>query len=165
MSDPDGIGRRLPSLGARGGGWVAIQFALFAGVALACVAGPRWPPAWRTWLVPAGVALTVAGAGLAAWGARALGGALTALPKPRLRGALSVGSAYRFARHPIYGGAIVVALGLSVATGPWALVSAAVLEVFFELKSRREEAWLVERHPAYPEYRRAVPWRFVRFVR
>ena len=33
---------------------------------------------------------------------------------------------------------------------------AALLLVFFDIKSRREEAWLVARFPAYADYRRRV---------
>ena len=37
-----------------------------------------------------------------------------------------------------------------------ALLWAALLVVFFDIKSRREEAWLAARFPAYADYRRRV---------
>ena len=36
------------------------------------------------------------------------------------------------------------------------LLWAALLVVFFDIKSRREEAWLAARFPAYADYRRRV---------
>ena len=43
-----------------------------------------------------------------------------------------------------------------VAASPAALVVAGILGVFFDVKTRREEAWLLETYPAYAEYRRRV---------
>ena len=40
-----------------------------------------------------------------------------------------------------------------IAASPVTLAMAAVLFVFFDLKSRREEAWLLDRYPAYADYR------------
>jgi protein-S-isoprenylcysteine O-methyltransferase Ste14 len=45
------------------------------------------------------------------------------------------------------------------------LPAAVTLVAFFELKSRREEAWLVERYPGYPTYRDRVRWKFVPGIR
>ncbi len=44
------------------------------------------------------------------------------------------------------------------------LLLTAVLVVFVELKSRREEQWLTERHPDYADYRRRTPRRFIPYV-
>ena len=44
------------------------------------------------------------------------------------------------------------------------LLLTAVLVLFVELKSRREEQWLAERYPGYADYRRRTPRRFVPFV-
>jgi len=49
-----------------------------------------------------------------------------------------------------------------LAASPPALAAAAVLLGFFELKSRREEAWLEHRFVGYAAYRgrtrRLIPW-------
>ena len=71
--------------------------------------------------------------------------------------------AYRLARHPIYGGIILGSVGWGLLTAsPLALGLAAVLFGFFDLKSRREEAWLAERFGGYAAYRtrtkRFIPW-------
>ena len=64
-------------------------------------------------------------------------------------------------RHPIYGGVILLALGWSLASSPVGLIPTALLVALLELKSRREEAWLVERYPEYETYRARTPHRFL----
>jgi len=64
-------------------------------------------------------------------------------------------------RHPVYGGAILVGLGWSLAAAPLGLAPTALLAVLFDLKARREEAWLIERFPDYAVYRLRTRWRFV----
>ncbi len=62
--------------------------------------------------------------------------------------------AYRLARHPIYGGLIIAAAGWGLLmASPVALLLAAVLLGFFDLKSRREELWLADGYPGYAAYR------------
>lgn len=80
--------------------------------------------------------------------------ALTAVPHPRAEAALVQSGAYRLVRHPIYGGLILVALGLAL-HAPWAgsFAAVAVLAVVLDLKRRREEAWLAERFEGYAAYR------------
>ena len=64
-------------------------------------------------------------------------------------------------RHPVYGGAILIALGWSLAEAPLGLVPTVLLALLFDLKARREEAWLIERFPEYAAYRTHTPRRFV----
>ncbi len=46
-------------------------------------------------------------------------------------------------RHPIYGGLVLASLGWGLLTASPATIGAAIVLLgFFELKSRREEAWL-----------------------
>jgi len=60
-------------------------------------------------------------------------------------------------RHPIYSGIIIGAFGWSLLRGSIiALVLSVALLVFFHLKSRREERWLVERYPEYADYQKRV---------
>ena len=44
---------------------------------------------------------------------------------------------------------------------PLGLVPTLLLTVLFDLKARREEAWLIERFPEYVAYRAGTPRRFV----
>jgi protein-S-isoprenylcysteine O-methyltransferase Ste14 len=63
----------------------------------------------------------------------------------------------------MYGGGFLLALGWGLLTASVpTLLCALLLVVFFDLKSRREEAWLGEAFPTYADYRRRthrlVPW-------
>ena len=80
--------------------------------------------------------------------------ALTAVPHPLPEATLVEHGAYRFVRHPIYGGLILGALGLVVIT-PWpgTFAAVALLAIVLDLKRRREEIWLAERYPGYAAYR------------
>ncbi len=102
-----------------------------------------------------GVVILLAGATLAVRGTIDLRDAMTPMPYPRADAPLIDDGIYGRVRHPIYGGLIVGAVGWAVL---WWSVTAALLAgglaVFFLLKSTREEAWLVERFPGYPAYRR-----------
>lgn len=146
----------LPSLGPRGEGWVAIQVGLLASIVGAGpLAGSLGGGPVGVAGSIAGVALLLAGATLAVRGTIDLRDALTPMPYPRDDASLVEDGVYARVRHPIYGGLIGGALGWAVLW--WsvtALLLAGGLAVFFLLKSVREEAWLVERFPGYPAYRR-----------
>lgn len=146
---------RLPSLGPRGEGWVAIQVVLFlAIVAAGLLAGGAWSDTAAVAGAVGGLALVAAGGFLAVRGVLDLGRSLTPLPRPRDDATLVDTGAYAWCRHPIYGGLVLAALGWGLLTAsPLALLLGLVLLGFFDLKSRREERWLVERYPDYPAYR------------
>lgn len=144
---------RVPSLGSRGEGWVAIQVVLFAAVFAAGFAGPAVGGLPRGILGVGGVILLGGGAYLALRGLRDLDAALTPLPHPREGAELVETGSYRLVRHPIYGGIVLAAAGYGLLTASLpALAGAAVLLGFFRLKSGREEAWLRERYPGYAAY-------------
>jgi protein-S-isoprenylcysteine O-methyltransferase Ste14 len=157
---------RLPSLGPRGEGWVAIQIVLFAAIGLAGLALPGDGRGTGATLVAiAGWALVGSGGVLVLAGLAGLqgGAALTAVPHPRDEAKLVERGAYRLVRHPIYGGLVIAAAGWALARGSTAaFAGAAALLVFFDLKRRREEAWLDERFAEYAAYRartrRLIPW-------
>lgn len=150
----------------RGGGWVAAQFVLFAGIVASTLVGLGWSDAWRVPALAATALLAAAGLLLVVGGAFGLGrGTMTAFPRPKESGSLAVGGLYSHARHPIYGGVLLLAAASSLG---FASIPAAILTValafLFVLKSRREEAWLVDRYPAYAAYRRRVRRRFLPYV-
>ena len=148
----------IPSLGPRGEGWVALQFACLALVAGAVLVAP---PASGTGPAEGvrtiGAVVTLLGATIFVLGAAMLARSrsLTALPYPRDDAALVAAGPYRLVRHPIYAGLILGSLGLALLT-PWAgsLVAVALLATVLDLKRRREEAWLLQRFPGYDAYRR-----------
>ena len=152
----------LPSLGPRGEGWVLIQGVLIVLVAAAGWSlGPDWSGSVRLIGAILGIALMAGGVVLAFRGVIGLGAGMTALPRPGADAQLVETGAYRYVRHPIYGGLILAAFGWAIArASALAVVLAAVLAAFFWLKSAREEAWLQGQFPGYAAYRRRTP-RFV----
>jgi protein-S-isoprenylcysteine O-methyltransferase Ste14 len=86
-----------------------------------------------------------------------LGKNLTPLPCPKEGAQLIQGGLYRIVRHPIYFGVLLVALGwLLIYPYAFVLVYVIALFIFFDLKTRCEEIWLIERFPAYLEYKQKV---------
>lgn len=107
--------------------------------------------------------MITSGVGLVTAGILRLRRQLTAFPRPVPGGRLIEDGAFALVRHPMYGGAVIAALGWGLAmASPVALAGAVVLGVFFDLKSRREEAWLGEQFAGYAAYRRRtrrlIPW-------
>ena len=98
-------------------------------------------------LVVTGLGMGIGGAVLVVLGLRDLGRNLTAVPHPRDGAELVETGIYRFVRHPIYGGLIAMAVAWGLMNASLlTLLMAAVLALFFDLKSRREEAWLRARY-------------------
>lgn len=155
---------RVPDLGPRGEGWVALQTVALGAALVAGLLGPGWPGPAATLRSVSGLALAGAGGALALAGIRRLGAALSPFPRPVEGSALREDGVYRRVRHPIYGGLLLIALGWSLLGSPAALVPTAVLAVVLEGKRRREEAWLAAHDPAYPGYRKRAPRRFVPYV-
>lgn len=154
---------RLPALGPRGQGWVAIQSVLLAASAVAGAFGPAWDGGGRLATTIAGILLVAGGVTLAIRGAHDLGHALTPLPYPRDHAELVESGIFARVRHPIYGGLVLLTAGWgSITASPAALAGATIVLGFFELKSRREEVWLERRFAGYDAYRartrRLIPW-------
>lgn len=157
------IHRFSPDLGPRGEGWFAIQVVLLAAVGLAGGLGPNWSGPARFVGLIVGAGLISVGGVLAFRGVIDLRENLTVFPRPLSGARLVDTGAYRFARHPIYGGLILGALGWALVTASLvALGAAVVLALFFRLKSGREEIWLADQFDGYDAYRartrRFVPW-------
>ena len=153
----------LPDLGQRGEGWVVLQFLLFVAIIGAGFLGPLWSGPARVVGAIAGLALIPFGVGLVTAGILGLRRQLTAYPRPMPGGRLIDDGVFGLVRHPMYGGLVIAALGWSLAmASPLALAGAVVVGVFFDLKSRREEAWLGEQFAGYAAYRRRtrrlIPW-------
>ncbi len=143
--------------GKRGEWYVVAQFGLF----FMAVLGPL---SWSGWSFPASILASVAGSIfllsgslLFIAGILRLGANLSALPYPKAESTLIETGPYRIVRHPMYSGAIFISCGWALVVHSWlAIGTALVIFVFFDLKSRREEAWLKEKFPGYTAYQQRV---------
>jgi len=145
---------------ARWRGWalVGAQLVLLAVIVLA----PS-DPAWKLpWLLRV-IAWLIAGAGVAAivWGSHSLGSGITPHPAPTPDATLRTDGPYRYVRHPIYSGLLLLAAGVTLALASALKAAAfALLLVVLSIKARFEEGLLAEHFPGYESYARLTP-RFV----
>jgi protein-S-isoprenylcysteine O-methyltransferase Ste14 len=153
--------RERPGLGRRGEMLVALQFALM----IIFIVAPVWHPGLSPglladlWLVRLLLAVPFAAAAviLGAMGSHHLRHYLTPLPYPVEDSRLVQHGVYAIVRHPLYSSLLSAALA-------WTLYSLSLTHLlllivgflFFDLKARKEETWLTERHPEYRDYARRV---------
>jgi protein-S-isoprenylcysteine O-methyltransferase Ste14 len=146
--------------GKRGEWYVVGQLFLFVVV----IFGPRTLPGlpqWPAFLAKistfAGATLMVAGVCLLIAGLFKLGANLTPLPYPKANAVLVQSGPYSLVRHPIYAAGILLAYGWTLAVGGWlTFVYATFLLIFLDMKAAREERWLTDKYPEYPDYQRRV---------
>jgi len=145
--------------------WVIAQLILFALVGVALFSDGSLPALDLDWMRVLGLLTMAVGAYLVLSSARSLGKALTALPEPALGAAMVEVGPYRLVRHPMYGGVVLLFLGISLVLRSWtgALLSVGLLGFFF-LKSNYEERGLRVAYPLYSDYRRRVKKRFFPFL-
>ena len=137
---------------------VTAQFVLLVALVLVPRGGGWVVPLWLRGL--AGVA-GVLGVVVMLVGGTALGRGLTAAPLPNAHAQLRTGGLYRFVRHPIYSGLLLMAGAIAVVSGSVArLVVFAALVGLINVKARWEERQLMMRFPDYAAYAARTP-RFV----
>ena len=149
-----------PSPGERRIAWLLVlgQFVLLATIVLL--------PRGDEWTLPAAVVratqiAAVVGIVLMMVAGAALGRGLTAAPLPNSHAELRTGGLYRFVRHPIYGGLLLLAVALTPTSGSlWTAAACAALVVLINAKARWEERHLAQRFPEYADYAARTP-RFV----
>ena len=144
--------------GPRGEWYVVAQVLLF----MLILWGPRDVPGLN-WPISgavsssAGIALMALGLALSIAAALHLGSNLTPLPHPKDDASFVASGPYRVVRDPMYGCVILLALGWAFhVEGLLTVVYALLTVLFFDIKTRREEAWLIQRFPEYAAYRRRV---------
>lgn len=148
--------------GSRGEWWVVAQIVLLIAVGVVPPAGPQLVP--RTPATTfAALVVGVCGLLILAAGAKTLGRSLTVFPRPRQDAEFIQSGIYRWVRHPIYCGVILIATSWASYRGSLLhVVLAAVIVLFFAAKAGREEQWLLRRFPEYEAYRRRTkrfaPW-------
>ena len=153
--------------GERGEWYVIVQAVLFflIGFGSRSLPGaPGWPAPYSVIARVVGLSLMVVGTVLASAGLVALGANnLTALPYPRDEATLVTSGPYAIVRNPIYSGLILGSFGWGLWLNSWATLFFALgLFLLFDLKTRKEQAWLVERFPEYRAYnarvKKLIPW-------
>ncbi len=164
MQSAIGRAEGWPKLGARGEGWIGIQT---LGIVAVLVGGYLTPVDWQGALraggLVAGAVLIVAGVALFAWGSAHLGHLFSIWVAPRPGGHLVTAGPYRFVRHPVCAGQVLIAFGYALMRGSvWALALAVVYLGIVVVKVTREEAWLASTYPEYPAFaartrRRLIP--------
>jgi protein-S-isoprenylcysteine O-methyltransferase Ste14 len=146
--------------GKRGEWYVVAQVALIVLVFF----GPRNIPAWPSWIAPftwlgsiGGGIILLSGILLLAVAIFRLGSNLTPVPYPKDQGTLIETGPYRFVRHPMYCGGILISFGWGLLVHGWLTLGYAIIMlVFFDVKSRREEQWLKAKFSGYGEYQKRV---------
>jgi protein-S-isoprenylcysteine O-methyltransferase Ste14 len=146
--------------GEKGEWYVVIQFILFGLI----FAAPFLTPQLSSWSIPwdtigrvLGVLLIGIGGILALAGLVNLGPNLAVVPHPKDDASLVEYGAYKIVRHPIYSGIILGAFGWALFMNSLpTLLLAAILFLFFDIKSRREEKWLSRKFENYPAYQQRV---------
>lgn len=119
--------------------------------------------AWATpgWVEAVGVAATVIGLVIAGLASLNLGSSLTASPVPNDRGQLKNDGMYRYVRHPIYSGVILIVIGLVIRSANWMTLAFGIATIsFFHVKAQWEERQLAEHFAGYADYAATTP-RFV----
>jgi len=153
--------------GKRGEYLVWLQFALFFSFVLT----PAWNPyasaplmdtlaplRWVALVLFGAIALTLGGLGFLH-----IRDYLTPLPYPVDHNQLVQHGAYSWVRHPLYSSLLFAALGWTLfALSLSHLLILVIGFLFFDYKAGKEEGWLTERHPGYPDYahrvKKLVPW-------
>ena len=168
--EPQGVDRLI-------GDWLppisnVVPWALVTGqLGLFVLIGVLWafdgslPDQGITLLRGLGAAVGAAGAAIALISSRLIGSAMTASPVPA-RGAVLIDTGpFRFVRHPIYSGVVLLMLGTSVFLNSLAgLVGALILIPYFWFKSRYEEKRLRLAFTGYGRYAESVPNRLIPFL-
>lgn len=133
-----------------GRAFVVLQI-LLLGALVVLPGGGDWPTPW--WLHRGGSAVTALGVAIVVVAALRLGRSLTPTPVPKDDGQLATGGLYRFVRHPIYSGVLLIVVALVASSGRWLHLALGVATLgFFAAKARWEEARLDRAYPAYAEY-------------
>jgi protein-S-isoprenylcysteine O-methyltransferase Ste14 len=110
------------------------------------------------WLRSSANAIFWLGVALAVAAGITLGRSLTATPVPAAGARLRTTGPYRFVRHPIYTGVVLIVVAMAVRSGSFSgLILGLATIVFFHWKASWEEQRLRERFPGYADYASRTP--------
>ena len=115
------------------------------------------------WLFPAAgwpavaVGLALAGGSLAGAAGLALGPSFRVGPEPLGHATLVRAGIYRWVRHPMYIGAMLVVAAAAISRPSWPVILVALANfAWYLLKAGFEEGRLLARYPDYASYRRST---------
>lgn len=148
QSLPSALAHRIPV----GLGWFLLAF-------------PRLGPPWNraliphaAWVLVMGTAICVSGLFVTLWARRTLAGNWSSDVTFKQEHELIQTGPYRFTRHPIYTGLLVMCLGTAIEIGALrGAVALVVVGIGFWIKLKQEERLLLRHFPdAYPVYQKRV---------
>lgn len=141
----------------------AVKLAFLGGIALQTLLPPILPMhAGLAWL---GLLLYTAGLAMAVSARLTLGDNWSDIERGLIRNEhrLVESGIYRWIRHPIYAGDLLLILGLELALDSWGWLVIVPLSIAVTRQAAGEEAKLIDALPGYREYCRRS-WRFLPFV-
>ena len=144
----------------------AAKIAILFGIILQTVLPTFLPIASATFAITAvGVALYSLGLLTAIVGRIQLGWNWSDIEKSYVQRehALVAHGLYRYVRHPIYAGDVLLLLGLELALNSWCVLGALAIAVYVRRKAIHEEQMLANALPGYNQYCRRTT-RFVPFL-
>ena len=119
------------------------------------------PPLALSWI---GAMLTAIGIGFAIWARVNLGRNWSSRPAVKEHHQLVTTGPYAYARHPIYSGIMLAALGTAFTTSIYGVGMVIFISIAFALRMNKEEKIMLELFPEqYPEYQKHTK-RLVPFV-
>ncbi|KAA3620513.1 MAG: isoprenylcysteine carboxylmethyltransferase family protein [Flavobacterium sp.] len=109
------------------------------------------------WLNLGAIVLGFFGAVVITFGIINMNENLTPFPTPRRNSSLISGGIYKYIRHPIYAGIMLLFLAYGLYSGSVGrLIITIILSVVFYFKTELEEELLIERFPGYRNYKGAT---------
>lgn len=116
---------------------------------------PMW---WRfnvnDFVFISGWIIAAAGPLIIIWASINLGRSISPFPTPTEKGVLITDGIFKFIRHPIYSGFLLLLIGLSISTGSLSRILITLLAmIFFSIKASYEERRLMKKYPGYFQYK------------
>lgn len=137
-----------------------LQVVIMAAIPIVGGLAPPWPKPTGVPMLLIGLGFVLVACALLVAGIIGLGRSFAVPPGPAPNATLVTTGIYARARHPVFGGWILVGFGFGLAFSPWALPLAVLLVLELLGKTTVEERHLSARYPCYADYRLAVRRRF-----
>ena len=99
------------------------------------------------------------------WSFVQLGNSLSPFPSPLKRASLITSGIYKYIRHPIYSGILVLLFSIALyKASEYKFLISIFLLILFHFKTIYEESKLLSKYPNYKEYRRVTGQFFPKFI-